>query len=140
MENPLGLDQGENRKAIAANDGLQISCDECGMVGGVDQVSYKKSDDLGTIEFFILEMDECGHGFVIAVIDDSVRKFQERSQSLGRTLRQLQGSGDVTGYQRTIKKIQAAQIATKDAMLRLWKNRASKLSDWPPTPSLSNDS
>jgi len=128
----------EDEQKVDPGQGVQVACDQCGMIGPMTRFTQGIDDDRGTIHFQVLEMEECGHGFVVSVKDDDlVGPVLEKVEKLTKRAMMLQGSGDQAGLERTVKKIQAAQIEVQQKMRRLWTDRAGKLSEWPATPRLA---
>lgn len=135
MEDLLGMG-GEERERIDQTT-VQVACDFCGMIGPVDRVRYTRSDDEGPIEFLVMEMDECQHGMVIAVKSDRVQRIIDKGVKIARRIEALQGSGDLCGLERSLRRWEAIQREVQKHMRLLWHERAEALSDWPTAPRLS---
>lgn len=117
---------------------VKAACDDCGLIGPIDMVQHKKEDDKGELEFLVMEFDECGHGVVVAVKDETVNGVIAKQQTLNKRIRALQGSGDLCGLERSLRKLVAVERETKKHMKKLWKSRAHLVSDWPASDELSS--
>lgn len=134
-DNSLNLRDQE--EAVEVAEGVQVACDQCGMIGSMSKFVQGIDDDQGTLHFHVLEMDECGHGFVLAVKDpDLVRPALDKVNKFTKRAVMLQGSGDLSGLERTVRRIEAAKLEVQQKMRLLWKSRAQKVSEWPATPRL----
>lgn len=112
----------------------KAACTICRIIGGWDVENIEIED----VEFLVLRMSECGHGFVSAVLNDDVREKQGKVKEIERKSRKAGISGDESWLSRLQKRHQAAKISVQDTMRRLWKEKGH-LIDEPPTDKLKSE-
>lgn len=119
----------------AEQDSFDLICDRCSIVGPFKTEEIQRDD----IEFFVMRMKKCGHGLVFAVKDDRVRAAIEDMKKLTNKRNALMGSGDTSGLQRTLKKIDLKHEHLRVLQCRAWRIYGEKITeedDLPAAPHL----